>query len=286
MIYGVCNILRPQGAMHSKRKVNLGHRNGIAMLELRGQSLEEFGLASSSGPVLKSATIEKQGVALARTNTSTNSSSSSSSSSTGVASISSGASYKITLEFDNADNLHFAGAACCTTCCKTMNGSAVQLRIANASDPTGYTWKRSNVPTVSGPSTVTAVFTASDSAVEVSTTLLRFLYEGEPECVLYNGDGGPDNKTAVAASPFYVSLGEAGSPTLVPATPCTSMLQNGSCAFEPEPCTGFSNVTCPSNRCCWSPTINGGQCLPQGTLPYKGQACTCKPPFCNYYYYW
>ena len=61
------------------------------------------------------------------------------------------------------------------------------------------------------------------------------------------------------------------------------MLKNGSCAFGPEPCTGFSNVTCPRDRCCWSPTINNGQCLQLGTKPYKGQACTCNPPFCNRY---
>ena len=182
------------------------------------------------------------------------------------------------------------------------------------------------MPSVSG-NTVTALFVPEPANAPVDTTLLRFLFEGEPECewlwscgpilclqgfvitrytripiytsshcvtvslplslslslslslfpvagVLYNGVGGPDNATAIAASPFFVSLGQGGSPTLVPATPCFSMLQNGSCYFEPETCTGFNNVTCPKNRCCWSPTINNGQCLDKGAPCYKGKCCT------------
>lgn len=236
----------PSGAMHSARKVNLGRRNGLAMLALRGASLAGFAASGATGPVLQSATIAKQGAA----------------------------GYKVVIEFNKStgDNLHFAGAAECKICCTTKNGSAVQLRIENASAPGGYTWARSEVPTVTG-STVTAIFVPESATAVVATDTLRFMYEGEPECVLYNGVGGPDNGTAIAASPFYVSLAATGQPALVPATPCATMLQNGSCYFEPEPCTGFSNVTCPKDRCCWSPTINNGQCLDKGAPCYRGQCC-------------
>jgi hypothetical protein len=76
--------------------------------------------------------------------------------------------------------------------------------------------------------------------------LLQFMFEGEPECVLYNGVGGPDNGTAIAASPFYVTLSESAPPALVAANPCASMLKNGSCYFEPPSCTSFKSTTaCP-----------------------------------------
>ena len=55
--------------------------------------------------------------------------------------------------------------------------------------------------------------------------------------------GGPDNSSAIAASPFYVSLpagGKSSSPALVPATPCASMLSNGSCYYLPAPCSSFT----------------------------------------------
>ena len=90
-------------------------------------------------------------------------------------------------------------------CCATQNGSAIRLRLANASDPSGYTWKRSEPPTVSG-ATVSATFTPESPTAVVAVDVLQFMFEGEPECVLYNGIGGPDNATAIAASPFFVAL--------------------------------------------------------------------------------
>lgn len=50
----------PSGAMHSKRKVNLGRRNGLAMIELMGGNLDTFAPhTGASGPVLESATISE-----------------------------------------------------------------------------------------------------------------------------------------------------------------------------------------------------------------------------------
>lgn len=119
--------------------------------------------------------------------------------------------------------------------------------------------------------TVHATFTPSPSDAKVTNNLLRFMFEGEPECgmklaihrnsyfygaetnpsvrcqfgcaVLYNGVGGPDNSTAIAASPFFVSLaGGKSVPALMPATPCASMLSNGSCYYLPAPCSSFTRI--------------------------------------------
>jgi hypothetical protein len=108
----------PQGAMHSGRKVNLGRRNGLAMLGLQRKPLSPaFGAPGYNGPVAESATVTK----------STN--------------FSSDGSYNVTIAFESATNLHFAGAACCIICCKAKNGSAIQVQVANASDRTGFTWQ-------------------------------------------------------------------------------------------------------------------------------------------------
>ena len=119
----------------------------------------------------------------------------------------------------------------------------------------------------------------ADLQAGVDVTLLRFMYEGEPECVLYNGVGGPDNATAVAAWPFFVHLGAAGAaPAPVPAPPCAKMLVNGACYFAPEPCNGYhSNVSGAPNsctgkvleHCCWDPITNKGQCEPKGSAGCK-----------------
>jgi hypothetical protein len=153
----------PLGAMHSGRKVNLGRRNGLAMLGLQRRPLSKTFAPYYSGPQLETATITKVG-----------------------------ASYevKVTFESASAEGLHFSGAACCTICCVTRNGSAIQLQVANASDRTGFTWERTEPPTVAG-NVVTASFTPDSPGAAVSLDLLRFMYTGEPECVLYNGVSRP-----------------------------------------------------------------------------------------------
>ena len=246
----------PQGAMHSQRKVNLGRRNGLAMLSLLKENVLRFANETgASGPVLESAKI-----------TATTKGGSSSSN-----------AFEVEIVFTKvtAQNLHFAGAAECIGCCRFDNGSAIQLRVVNASDPTGFTWQRSAKPVVQSDGvSIKASFKASAGEV-VSVDLLRFMYEGEPECVLYNGKGGPDNATAIAASPFFVDLSSGASPpVLVPASPCPRMLTNGSCAFFPEPCKSYrGNTTGAKNsctggvlkKCCWNPITNKGQCEPKGS---------------------
>ena len=48
----------PSGAMHSARKVNLGRRNGLAMISLMGGDIASFAPETGpTGPVLESATV-------------------------------------------------------------------------------------------------------------------------------------------------------------------------------------------------------------------------------------
>ena len=267
----------PSGKMHSGRKVNLGRRNGLAMLKLLGRPIGSFQPGgAASGPVLESATITKMGKSDAGVAAAESDAESTESESFAV---------RIVFQKASATNMHFAGSACCIDCCGAQNASAVQLRVANASDPTGFTWQRAGLPVVEAGSAVTAVFkptyeTDADAEVGVDTDRVRFMYEGEPECVLYNGVGGPDDATAIAASPFYVTIsgggggGGGGAPVPVPAPPCAAMLQNGSCYFAPEPCSGFhGNVSGAANsctgevldHCCWDPITNKGQCEPKGS---------------------
>ena len=113
--------------MHSGRKVNLGRRNALAMLDLQRKPLyPAFGAPGYTGPVLKAASITAA---------------------TGNAAAAAAAAYTVSMTFASASaaSLHFAGAACCTNCCTTKDGSAVQVRVANASSVTGFTWQRSEV---------------------------------------------------------------------------------------------------------------------------------------------
>jgi hypothetical protein len=213
------------------------------MIRLLGLPLGDFA-PTTTGPVLQAATIAKG----------------------------SQGSYTVTVRFDDTDNstaggLHFEGSACCTICCGHKNGSALQLRVVNTSDLTGYTWQRTELPSVLNSTTISATFLPEPLGATVAVDMLRFLYEGEPECVLYNGVGGPDNRTAIAATAFEVSLSPStplAPPVLVPAAACPVMLPNGTCYLGPEPCRQFKNATCLADRCCWSPTTNGGQCLDKG----------------------
>lgn len=262
----------PSGAMHSRRKVNLGRRNGLAMLSFllgvdASAELTRFApkTASAFGPVLESATILK---------TPPNAQQAEEGEEVGN-------SYEVTLTFtaETATSLHFVGSACCTICCGSRNGSAIKLRVENASAPSGYSWQRTESPSVvSGTRTVTARFYPMPPDATVATDQVQFMYEGEPECALYNGVGGPDNGTAIAATAFHVSLqeGRGGTPALVPAQPCATMLKNGSCWFAPEPCSRFTvfgangthlDTQCAQHaaRCCWDPHTNKGQCSDIGS---------------------
>ena len=86
--------------MHSPRKVYLGRRNGLAMLDLMGAATAGFAPFGATGPVLESAVITttQQGSNI----------------------DSGGASYNVTITFNakTAQKLHFAGAADCAVCCR------------------------------------------------------------------------------------------------------------------------------------------------------------------------
>eukprot|EP00040_Diaphanoeca_grandis_P022645 m.122132 g.122132 ORF g.122132 m.122132 type:complete len:517 (+) comp28902_c0_seq1:561-2111(+) len=200
----------PEGAMHSKRKIELGRRNALAMLSLVFPS--QFATTVSSGPLMQTVAIQTTGSSLSST--------------------------QIVIGFspDTSKGLHFAGAADCIACCNTssMQNSPIMLRVENKSDVTGFTWQRTSLPQV-GPNgmTVTATFTPTPSDAVFSTSLIRFTYEGEPECILYNGVGGPDDHTGIAAVPFFVNI-STGTPIPVPSEPCYRMV-DGKCYLPPAP---------------------------------------------------
>jgi hypothetical protein len=243
----------PQGSMHSRRKLELGRRNARAVIALAfpaaplkplGSSARTSAAASAGaaaaeatwgGPVLASATIAPSTAADAGGG-------------------GGGGALTVTVRFEpaSAAGLHFHGAADCVACCSHANGSALALRVANASDATGFSWQRTEQPVVGADGvSITATFNfnppglsgagagagaaaeaaaaAAAAAAAVDLDLLRFNYEGEPECALYNGAGGPDGGAGVAASPFFVNISGGGAPVIVPAPPCPVMLPNGTC---------------------------------------------------------
>jgi hypothetical protein len=133
-----------------------------------GGSLDGFAPAAS-GPVLLSASISKQQQQRRSYSNGSGAAVRSSSDDGGD-----GDAYEVSIEFTaaTAGTLHFAGAAECTICCSHMNGSAIQLRVENATDPTGYSWQRSGLPTVTG-NTVTALFTPEPRTATVRESLRK-----------------------------------------------------------------------------------------------------------------
>ena len=221
-------------AMHSQRKAELGRRMALAMGALtaaasragggRGASSASAATAAAAaeaaaplpgawaGPTLRTASILPE--------------------------PGQPGALRVTVGFEpaTAATLHLAGAAECSLCCGSDAGSPLMLRVANASDITGFTWQRTAMPTVGGDgASLVATFALPAGGVgmaggggAVDTSLLQFQYEGAPQCVLYNGAGGPDNHTGIAAYPWRVNI-STGAPVLVPAPPCQTMARNGSC---------------------------------------------------------
>jgi len=94
---------------------------------------------------------------------------------------------------DTSEGLHLAGTAACGACCSE---SPLEVQIIEGAEVNQ--WQRTEMLTVTGHTA-----TAQVSLVEgQSIGGLRFNWEGYPQCSLYNGLGGPDDHTGVAASPF------------------------------------------------------------------------------------
>jgi sialate O-acetylesterase len=101
------------------------------------------------------------------------------------------ASATVTFRADTAVGLHQYGTAACAACCTQ---SPMELQTA-----VDLQWVRTGPMTISGTS-VTAAINTTKKIVGV-----RFDWTGYPQCALYNGVGGPDNHTGIAAPPFMIT---------------------------------------------------------------------------------
>jgi hypothetical protein len=85
------------------------------------------------------------------------------------------------------DNLHFSSTPECTKCCNELpfhvlgdDGQWTRV-VQGGSDPS---------------TSETHLFVGS------SVYGIRYAWESYPQCILYNGDGGPDDHLGIAAAPF------------------------------------------------------------------------------------
>lgn len=112
----------------------------------------------------------------------------------------------VDLVFDRADSLHTRGTGDCAITAFSKNAIPGDHRCCAESPfqigTSRGDWIRANF-TISGNSvTLNAVVPATQGA----PSDLRFSHENFPQCALYNGKGGPDDHSGVAAAPFRMSL--------------------------------------------------------------------------------
>lgn len=97
---------------------------------------------------------------------------------------------------DTSKGLHLHGSAACTTCCNEFPFEVLDAK---------GNWTRVLNAKVQIPNKVVL-------ETQVADVLgIRYAWEGYPQCILYNGNGGPDDHTALAAAPFEVCLHPSGS---------------------------------------------------------------------------
>jgi hypothetical protein len=108
---------------------------------------------------------------------------------------------------DNRD-LHLAGTGACSECC-------AECPFLLSSD--GTNWVRGDTSDVvvatTGKRVVRVAVAAwkfglmsSSTGAVVQIRQIRYAWEGYPQCALYNGQGGPDDHTGVAAAPFTMDV--------------------------------------------------------------------------------
>jgi sialate O-acetylesterase len=107
----------------------------------------------------------------------------------------------LTLNFDpdTSKGLHLHGSANCTTCCSDSMAFEVL--------DTSGTWTKVLGLSVQRPNKVIL-----EIPVAQSTKILgvRYAWEPYPQCILYNGVGGPDDHQALAAAPFEICVNPSG----------------------------------------------------------------------------
>lgn len=103
-------------------------------------------------------------------------------------------------------------------------------------------WIRANFTIDGATVTVKATVPASSGA----PTDLRYNHENFPQCALYNGVGGPDDHTGVAAAPFRMSLFSTCPPTTHACSGGVESLPVGA-----QCCANAQNETCVPNAGCY-----------------------------------
>merc|ERR1712232_115803 len=106
----------------------------------------------------------------------------------------SGSTVQATAIFGSASNLHVHGTAFCDLCCSE---GPFNISYANITVRANYTLASQGAVGTARLSADLGVQVVNASAVYIS---LQF--EPAPQCALYNGVGGPLNRTAIVASPF------------------------------------------------------------------------------------
>ncbi len=106
-------------------------------------------------------------------------------------------SIRLSFQPGTADLLHLAGAATCTTCCQeppflVLEGTGTWSRVAKA--------QVSNIDEI-------VLFTTASQVLGI-----RYAWEAQPECLLYNGAGGPDDHGGLPAAPWEWCAYPSGRP--------------------------------------------------------------------------
>ena len=91
-----------------------------------------------------------------------------------------------------AEHLHANGTAACDYCCHVSPFEILSSKTGN--------WTRVDFSISGNHRAVLAIPNG------VTPTEVRYDWEGYPQCALYNGWGGPDDHTGIAASPFHVDI--------------------------------------------------------------------------------
>jgi len=93
---------------------------------------------------------------------------------------------------DTSQTLHPSGTAACSDCCSE---SPLEVQLLPAQT---WKWQRTEALEVNGSSIIARVQLGAGQRIAG----LRFDWQGYPQCALYNGFGGPDDRSGIAASPF------------------------------------------------------------------------------------
>ena len=117
-------------------------------------------------------------------------------------------------------------------------------------------WVRATVAEIQGNSIkLTAPIVSAEHATDV-----RYAWNGYPQCAIYDGVGGPDNHTGVAAAPFRWALPRASGRGVCPpnSTACT-----GSPEGRTQCCTSAPTALYPEGEVCTKNAgcLNGAQVI-------------------------